>query len=222
MPSIITSTKMSISKRPSDYTGTIDLSDSHKERNQMIYASQLYGTFFAIYAYFEAESTNNPLHKKINRIQFNIINYKGPLDIGISEIKYYVNNRSFEIKVRALIDPLTQHEIVFSNGLLVKKEEEILFLRNLEPLSSKSGDKNKYHVFDSEFYARDGILTIPKIRHEELSLKQIVENLDVPENKSILTKQKNNLTKKQIYPYPISIPKAYGPRCVPSVAKIIF
>lgn len=60
-----------------------ELSDQGKvSRFQLAYASQLYGTFFAVYARFNCDRVDTD-KMRINRIDFLLFNYKGPLMMKI-------------------------------------------------------------------------------------------------------------------------------------------
>lgn len=66
-----------------DLTTTIRLNSNSNDRFQYIYSSQLYGTFFNIYAKF----IFNEELGKIEKTVFQIVNYKGLLNIGISDVQ---------------------------------------------------------------------------------------------------------------------------------------
>ncbi len=75
-----------------DYSSNINFSDS--KRVQTLYASQLYGTFFGIFATFEVSKTTvvgTARTKILSKINFSLINYKGPLNL---EIKWAGNVRN--------------------------------------------------------------------------------------------------------------------------------
>lgn len=67
-----------------DFSSNISLSDG--SRIQTIYASQLYGTFFGIFAKFDVSQTTFNGTKKskyIEKIKFTLINFKGNLNLEI-------------------------------------------------------------------------------------------------------------------------------------------
>ncbi len=67
-----------------DFSSNINLND--ESRVQALYASQLYGTFFGVFAKFgvsETEEIGGVNSKFINSITFNLINFKGLLNLEI-------------------------------------------------------------------------------------------------------------------------------------------
>src|SRR5689334_20081329 len=55
-----------------------------KELYHFIYASQLYGTFFGIYANFAGDKTASGDYQ-INKITLRLVNYKGAVNIGFTD-----------------------------------------------------------------------------------------------------------------------------------------
>jgi len=212
------------------YCGNVDLSDAAAERNQFIYASQLYGTFFSIYAIFKCSDVKgSPKKRGIDKIIFNLLNYKGPIDIGLEKAEFVpgdsINKDMFHLYVKGLNDPDKQFEIDFGkNPLIVSRGDELNFLRKLVKLASAPSKKDSYHVFDSEFYSRDGMQKLPKIRFEEMDRADILSIMRVDENKKAMRDQ-GNYSLGDVIGFDntnnigIACP---SPRCVPATLRVVF
>lgn len=143
---------------------------------QPIYSSQLYGTFFIVYANFETseDSDNYFLHK----IKLKIINYKGLINLGITGASFYktegcdpenpiINNKNImlnykggyiELKVRALYN--SDNDILVDNiSEPIKISKNNSYLNVTRKLDQMHGDDRVFEngVFDNEFFYRDGI-----------------------------------------------------------------
>lgn len=149
-----------------------------------IYASQLYGTFFGIYAQFvrEENKVDDQKNFKISKIELKLLNYKGIINIGFTShshsqdrdgtrITFRVRGASSNFEKPLILDP----PITVEKG----KRTLIIFNRILQPLpdfdgyfddrqrsddsqcseaSSKLTDEPPIStLFDSEFNDRDGI-----------------------------------------------------------------
>ncbi|MFY0686008.1 MAG: hypothetical protein JXQ90_02525 [Cyclobacteriaceae bacterium] len=149
----------------------------HKDddRFQFVYGSQLYGTFFSIYAKFIGVPVDD--HFLINKILVQGINYKGALNIDIENA--YVKEKSDEfdntssqnaliigIDVRATINaqPVTEEIIVdnLGSGISVPTDHILLIERKLKRMyqGNSSDLRDRAFVgghFDSEFFVRDGL-----------------------------------------------------------------
>ena len=206
------------------YSTTLDLTPEAPERNQFIYASQLYGTFFAVYAIFHTTKVKDDSNKiKIDKIIFNILNYKGPIDLGITSVNYDFKEEMFYLHVKALTRPETQHECDFGvKGLEVAKGEYLRFYRELDKMTPDRGDEDKWHVFDSEFYIRDGVQKIPKIRFDQIPGQEIKVLLSEEANKKVLVRQGNFDLNEVLVEKNGNTPHAPGNRCVPSTARVMF
>ena len=218
------------------YSTTLDLTPEAHKRNQFIYASQLYGTFFAVYAIFHISKEEDDTSKekddtskekddsvkiKIGKIVFNILNYKGPIDLGITSVNYDSKEKMFYLHVKALAQPELQHECDFGKkGLEVAKGEYLHFHRELDKMTPDRGDEDKWRVFDSEFYIRDGVQKIPKIRFDQISGQEIKDLLSIEANKEVLETQ-GNFDLNEVLVDEIRI-HAPGKRCVPSTARVMF
>lgn len=145
---------------------------------QSIYSSQLYGTFFAVYAKFTLDEND----EKLQTIELALINYKGDYNLGlvenkITEEELVVNEESgmlkFKIHVRAL------SKSYGGNTVTLKLENpidlsglDIFFIdRKLYPMhTDKHGNSIGIYngLFDKEFYYRDGDLLVkrPRIDYE--------------------------------------------------------
>jgi len=77
-----------------NYSTTVSLSPSESDRWQFVFASQAYGTFYGIYALFttrevyvsEGSTDVDPTKVGVERIEFELINYKGPVDLSLMNV----------------------------------------------------------------------------------------------------------------------------------------
>lgn len=152
---------------------TIKCTEETKDTWQFVYTSQLYGTFFAVYAKVNADSSK----KHIDKIALKIVNYKGPINIVIHSAMYDSQRTNYSIQ-----DPIDGHTknikiisiSLWLTGLIGHSEtqkpvevscdlgEEITFLeinRKLLPLSQHCNSVVD-GVFDTEFYYRDGLNSV--------------------------------------------------------------
>lgn len=131
-----------------------------------VYASQLYGTLFAVYANFSG--SNNGSSFTVDTITLRLLNYKGVINIGFTG-DVHVQNDTIDFGV---IGASTKDELVIklSTPMVVGqgRQSPLTFNRILHPLA----DFNAYQsssvgalpyapptttLFDSEFYERDGV-----------------------------------------------------------------
>jgi hypothetical protein len=128
-------------------------------------ASQVYGTFFGIYARFELLKMGN--RNKLNQIHFRIINYKGLINIGIDKVKLPPNSgrdpnkisinfilKGYMKPVQDCICDLVDENIFLANGT------EITFTRIMSEFVANADDHFNEGAFDEEFYFRDGLFPI--------------------------------------------------------------
>ncbi len=147
-----------------DFVHYINLKD--KVNYQVVYSSQVYGTFFSIYSKFDAELNETTNEFLINKIDFKLINYKGILNMGITNVKgpnHYqdeldqagiTNLKLFNIEVRAL----KPQEYPFTEGGFTMKSDDTMFIqRTLRRLDDTDRPINDDGIFDEEFYFREGI-----------------------------------------------------------------
>ena len=163
-----------------DLITTVDLSYVGEEKRPVyhfIYASQLYGTLFAIYAKFDGKNDGKTF--EINTITMRLINYKGIINIGFTndfsirgkdinsddflmkgnEINFGVRGTSLDVEKIVPLSP----PIVLTKGVLLP----LMFNRTLHPLTEFQTYQGRSagplgteppttELFDSEFYGRDG------------------------------------------------------------------
>jgi len=153
-----------------DYSSNIFLHSGEDTRFQFVYGSQLYGTFFGLFAKFKFDIDSSKQSANIKRIDFELINYKGILNIEIESIDVYPNYEEIETKndvlyidlfVKAGIGdhkPTIGYTKEFSKSIKVTNGSYFSIYRTLLPLKSDSdSDQNTYkNVYDSEFHERDG------------------------------------------------------------------
>jgi len=141
----------------SEFSGNIILSPNDL-RKQFLYASQNYGTLYAVYAQFEI--TNNIL----NKVNLYLENYKGLINIGFKEadITAYQIDNPFEKRKLSLILPVqglksTKHASIdlSTHNISINDVDDIEAKRMLYKLVSN--EKFSGQVFDSEFHYRGGI-----------------------------------------------------------------
>ena len=134
-------------------------------------------------------------------------------------------NAQFELDLSQAILPLILRKKGhpnYSDG-----QDYLTILRRLVKMDSEARNYDHDGVFDSEFYIRDGVQKIPKIRFGELNDNEIISILDNPINKTQLESQgnyylgevgsdlNNNVRN-------LGALKAISPRCVQSDLKVLF
>lgn len=194
-----------------NFSTSVNLNDS--ERSQLLLASQNYGTFYCIYGNFEVK--NN----KIISIGFEIVNYKGLLNIGflasdlneeeknINKSKIYVINDGNTLYIGVPLKAatcntnttVTQNNFIPKGGIDIKKIKKIVVSRGL----IKNGLKDQNDIlFDSEFHYRDGtdtplqmIENVRLITDGELRDKIKIEGLFLSEKEweETISRDKSNL-----------------------------
>lgn len=131
-----------------------------------VYASQLYGTLFAVYANFSG--SNNGSSFAVNTITLRLLNYKGVINIGFTG-DVHVQNNTIDFGV---IGASTNEELVVNlpTPMLVAQggQSPLTFNRILHPLAGFNAFQSNpvgalqnapptTTLFDSEFYERDGV-----------------------------------------------------------------
>jgi len=147
-----------------NYYSAFDLSDRAKGTYQLVYASQLYGTFFSVYGSFKTKIEGDEC--TINTADFEIINYKGPINLGLKDVTYCECEKLFHIHLQGMLNQYIITDVQAFEGLCLSKGEILTFKRKLIPLENvTTGPSND--VFDSEFYLRDGSWSAKRIRLED-------------------------------------------------------
>ena len=130
---------------------------------QEVYSSQNYGTFYSVYISFDCKPGENENEIILYNVKFEIINYKGVVNLGIKDVKFEINQKKqpqFKVMVEAL-----HGKRVFEYG------EETIDLGKVEPIlaierlllkmsnfdENQSPNDNSVQAFDNEYYYRDGI-----------------------------------------------------------------
>lgn len=142
-------------------SGTYVMNDSDN-RKQFFYASQCYGTLFAIYIKINVKKNN-----EIENIDFELINYKGMVNLGFLEDS--THNRGINVvreKDTLVINfPIKAMTKQYKATFTPKKEEAI----NVSGLTVIAGERSLLRYdeytpsnyqenvfFDEEFYYRNG------------------------------------------------------------------
>ncbi|WP_394747128.1 hypothetical protein [Spongiimicrobium salis] len=142
--------------------GNIDL--SNKDDFQAIYASQLYGTFFMIFARFTANSRKAKGGYTFRKIELRLFNYKGLINIGLKRARYVIikNSKSEVIGGKIIVEVegnsnkfyLKRVSDVYGKHCQISNKIEVD--RRLARLHSTS-PLIRHKVFDNEFYYREGV-----------------------------------------------------------------
>ncbi len=131
---------------------------------QIVYASQLYGTFFAVGAKLELSKDK----KKIEKIHLALNNYKGLYNIGMhKDTKNCCShkNKKALITLNLMVDNgKNTDKIVRSLSIHMTKHipltqiEELIFTRVVRSITSVELPEEHLDetIFDSEFYVRNG------------------------------------------------------------------
>lgn len=143
---------------------------------QACYSSQLYGTFFSIYARptgRSSESDSNSI--ELESIDLRIINYKGPVNLDIVRAEFRPdlvngNGGTIDIEVQALYDSGELiHAVDCGNHPFVKGKTPLRFHRFLKPMHQLRNNipvALNNGVFDSEFFDREGLYPDRDLGHE--------------------------------------------------------
>lgn len=200
-------------------SGNIVLSPS-EEHHQFIYGSQLYGTIFGVFCKFTVKfpDTNQKDECIISKIDVNILNYKGILDLGIYEkptleVKDYdfgdetKKSLVMHITLQAIVAGRSKYEqsSVLEQELKVNKDHLFIVERDLIKLNKFNDNPNDpivKGVFEEEFYFRDGIRFIKR------------EVTDVPDDLYYL-----NIN--PTYPQHNNTPKKPSGKCANAVNRLI-
>jgi len=154
---------MELNKKNS-LSGNVVLKKDDK-RFQLVYATQLYGSLFGVFGRFNAREVDNT-KMELDSVDFQGINYKGPINLGIKEISLKSsdsNALNIELKLQADetgmytdVKRCTINKFVTKNQLFVIERELVPMVDpNLEPDILKRAFK--HGKFDSEFFVRDGL-----------------------------------------------------------------
>lgn len=164
-----------------EFINYLNLSD--KKNGQAIYSSQLYGTFFSIYALIESDKIvkNSKTLYVIKQIKLFIINYKGNINLGITkahlkpkifsdfdarqdligaELKielqglHQMKSESFAVTIENGALELAQNAMIQTTRLL-----RPIHLKDNIPTTPENRNTPLYNnIFDSEFFNREGII----------------------------------------------------------------
>jgi hypothetical protein len=142
--------------------------------HQVIYASQLYGTFFAIAARLNKDSTGN----KLASMDLTLVNYKGLYNIGmLDETRTSFDSNGNTPKLTVHLSafagthgngksiPVDCNHIPLSTLTKMEVNRQLhSFYSGGSPISKHLED----NCFDSEFYERDGSAIRAKTRMDDL------------------------------------------------------
>ena len=207
------------------FSSTIELQDQDN-RAQKIYGSQVYGTFFSVFVNFKTKEVDKE-HVEIVSATFDLVNYNGPINVGIRSIgpPELVRERFLvlPITIQGLHPGLTHEDVTLTGkyGPIILKKSLVNYLivqRSLCPLNypDAHGDMQERalcnNVFDAEFYNRDGIggeSFNEKHRLPESSLSHIINEFeDQSAEIPALSDEESRLMD--------------GYRCMHSISKIMF
>ncbi len=131
--------------------------------NQMIYATQLYGSFFSIYGEFKSKVNNK--HYEINDLLLTIVMYKGLLNIGISKAELKSNGNGLDLIIEVQAAPnfdikLPVKVSIHPDCKCPIKGGTLKIVRVVKKIHDRPVNKVNHYVveniFDDEFYYREG------------------------------------------------------------------
>jgi hypothetical protein len=143
------------------YKGTGDKPVYH-----FVYASQLYGTLFAVYAKFDGQEADASFI--VNSVTLRLINYKGEINIGFTgDVQINGQDVNFGV-IAASIDQ--ERTVTVTPALTVAKGNilALTFNRTVHPMPAFNSYQSRpagplgvpppsEPLFDSEFFERDGV-----------------------------------------------------------------
>ncbi|NVJ46013.1 MAG: hypothetical protein HWE07_02765 [Cytophagia bacterium] len=142
------------------FIGNINL--TNKDDYQAIYASQLYGTFFMVFAKFTCEYSSEKKAYIMQKIDFRLVNYKGLINIGIKSVqgiekRVDLKNNQYNL-VRLELQGLktdSKDKSLPCSGFELKQGDCLVIDRTT--VKMHNGTALNQNVFDEEFYYRHGI-----------------------------------------------------------------
>lgn len=144
----------------------VNLNKNDTTNHQLVYASQLYGTFFAVGAKLSVEGNN------LTGIELALNNYKGLYNVGLmttTRNTWHIEDRTGVIVLHLKADN-GQNTDQLTRKLKMHLPSDISFTsldylfvtRELHPMSNKSLVEHlDENIFDSEFYTRNGSFIAP-------------------------------------------------------------
>ncbi len=159
---------------PLNLTLTVSLSKADESRMQLVYASQVYQTFFCVFGAFDIDRSETDA-LKIKGVYLQLINYKGALNLGITGVsdpqtlsiirdtKTINTGLQINFKIKAMEESAIVKYYGFNEAKTLQNANDLFFQRVLEPLDTeKTRGITPNGIFDSEFYERDGLYTRKK------------------------------------------------------------
>jgi hypothetical protein len=153
-----------------DHSGNIIISHENNNRFQNLYASQVYGTFFGIYAKFKiADNHSSSEVVFLDEVKLQLKNFKGLLDVGFPK----------NMKPQYLIQDIKndKHEII---GKRIKIFIKCAYLKDTTPIITIRGSdlgeiKNGYRIVVER-------ITLSLHGHTFEEVAKLVKNADEPQN----------------------------------------
>lgn len=144
--------------------GLIYLGSKAKNYKQVVYASQIYGSFFLVNGTFITEPSSEEGYQTITTVEFELVNYKGLFNIGLEDVSFDEAKNCFHLHLEALSNA-TKKTV---KNIKVDCNKDLYFIRELAEIK----DALKKGVHDDEFFYRDGAYTARRIPHHTLEMDQ--------------------------------------------------
>lgn len=178
---ILKTKQMGYERNPNFTPITLSIQKSNKNDHQLIYASQLYGTFFAVSGKLNINETNGIKH--LIGIELTLTNYKGLFNIGIlpqtKELEINTTgNATLVLHLSALRGNhgSSNRVTVTCEPFKIDDLKDINVSRELHAFADYQNGNLTDHLkddeFDSEFYERDGSAIYRKQRMDIVSQGQ--------------------------------------------------
>ncbi len=149
---------------------TLNVVKNNTNDFQLIYASQLYGSFFAVGGKLIVEN------KSLVDIELTLNNYKGLYNIGIllnADLDWDIKGKTGNFNLHLQVDNgknaenlTTKRKVGIKKPIALNKIDSLLVDRVLYPLSQSKPARHLHeNLFDNEFYVRNGsyIGKIPRL-----------------------------------------------------------
>jgi len=162
---------------------TLSIDRKEEKRNQLIYASQLYGTFFAVSAQLQINKEG-----KLTGMKLALINYKGLFNLGILDLtsKFKIDSAgkaSLKLHLSAFRGTHGNGKSISVNcePFLVKNLSELEVTRELHSFAEYQdgvlGEHLDDRCFDNEFYERDGAAIYRRDRMDDGTAKIVAKDV---------------------------------------------